>query len=127
MNDNLEVTWSEQERAEGERHRDAWEEFFSSMESENPTPESSLTEDTERPRIAEVLARYERELLQYPNVVGVAPGILTKQGKPTAEPCIVVYVQRKIPLGKLSTSETLPRKLDGIALDVVEIGMPVAF
>ena len=48
--------------------------------------------------MAAVLARHEAELLRYPNVVAVAPGIRTKRGRPTGEACVVVYVERKIPV-----------------------------
>ena len=126
MNDNLGVNWSEEEQAAGERVREAWEEFFSAAEGENSTIEPSFMGGTERPRVTEVLARYEGELLQHPNVVGVAEGIRTKQGKPTGEQCIVVYVDQKVPLAELSTSATLPPHLEGIPIDVVEIGMPEA-
>ena len=126
MNDNLGVSWSEKDKAAGEKVREAWEEFFSVAEDENTTIEPSLTGGSERLQVAEVLARYEGELSTHPNVVGVAQGIRTKQGKPTGEPCIVVYVDRKVPLAELSTSATLPPHLEGIPIDVVEIGMPEA-
>jgi len=41
----------------------------------------------------------------------------------TAEPSFVVYVQNKIPAGNLSRSQMVPKKLDGLNTDVVEIGV----
>jgi len=34
----------------------------------------------------------------------------------------VVYVSRKLPKSKLGASELLPREIDGVPVDVVEVG-----
>ncbi len=60
--------------------------------------------------------------MRYPNVVGVAPGVRMVQGKPTGERCLVVYVERKIPRTKLKEDEILPREIEGVPVDVVEVG-----
>jgi hypothetical protein len=115
--------WSEEEQAAGEQQRQAWEEFFSAAETADETSEQPPLGGAEEPRIAEIQARHEAELLRYPNVVGVADGIRTKGGKPTGERCLVVYVERKIPRAELEKSEILPSDIEGIPVDVVEVGI----
>lgn len=122
MKQELKPSWSEEQRAAGEQLRQAWEEFFSAAGTAEETSKHPLLGRAEELRIAEVRARHEAELLRYPNVVGVAEGIRTKQGKPTGEPCLVVYVERKIPRAKLEKSEILPTEIEGIPVDVVEVG-----
>ncbi len=73
-------------------------------------------------RIAAVRARHEQELLRYPNVVGAAVGVRMRQGTPTGERCLVVYVERKLPRDQLAAGELLPTEVEGVPLDVVETG-----
>jgi hypothetical protein len=72
--------------------------------------------------VAAVQARHERELLRYPNVVGVATGTPTRRGKPTAGPGLLVLVSRKVPERELAPEERLPREIEGVPVDVVETG-----
>ena len=46
----------------------------------------------------------------------------TKQGKPTGEHCIVVYVSQKIPSNQLNEDEILPSHVEGVPVDIVEAG-----
>ena len=66
--------------------------------------------------------KYEAQLLSYPNVVGVAVGLRQKEGEYTEEKCIVVYVKKKIDSDYLKPAEIIPRKLDGVLVDVQESG-----
>ena len=121
MKQELKPNWPEDQRAAGERFRQAWDDFFSA----NPpggSLEESLRGGTVPSKISEVRARHEDELLRYPHVVGVSEGIRTKQGKPTGEPCLVVLVERKIPVGELDPGGILPAEIEGIRVDVVEVG-----
>ena len=117
-----ESEWPEEQKAAGERLNQAWDEFFSAAEPAQEISESHLQIGDKQVRIAQIRARYESELLRYPNVVGVAEGIRTMEGKPTGEQCLVVYVEKKIPRSELEKSEILPSELEGIPVDVVEIG-----
>lgn len=65
---------------------------------------------------AAVMARHELDLMHRANVVALAEG--TSNG----QPCITVYVSRKVPLSDLSERDVLPRQLDGIRVEVVESG-----
>ena len=121
MERELEPRWPEEERAAVERSRDAWEQFFASGGNEPGHGDLPLGDDQE-PKARDVRARYEQELLRYPNVVGVTTGIRTRQGAPTREPCLVVYVERKVPAESLASDELLPAEIEGVPVDVVQTG-----
>jgi intein/homing endonuclease len=73
--------------------------------------------------------RVPRDLWQrikrYPNVVGYSsqlqPRIRAGRVIPE-EKCIRVYVKKKLPLIQLKPEHVIPREIDGIPVDVVEIG-----
>jgi len=118
----LEPRWSKEQKEAGEQARQAWEDYFSEAETAEEPFEQDLLRPPGDPRMAEIRAKHEAKLLRYPNVVGVAEGTRTKEGKPTGEPCLVVYVERKVPPGELDDSGILPTEIEGIPVDVVEIG-----
>ena len=121
MKQELKPNWHEDQRAAGERFRQAWDEFFSASEPGGASEQFSPG-GAESAKIAEVRARREGELLRYPHVVGVTDGIRTRQGKPTGEHCLVVLVERKVPETELDRGDMLPREIDGVPVDVVEVG-----
>jgi hypothetical protein len=88
--------------------------------TENSGPLAGFSD--EEARIAQVRARHEADLLRFPNVVGVDEGIKTRGGERTGDRCIVVYVARKIPRDQLAAGDVLPTELEGVPVDVVEIG-----
>jgi hypothetical protein len=61
---------------------------------------------------------FQESLLAKPNVVGVAVGLKNQVG----EPSVVVLVQQKLPLAALSADAMVPKELDGVRTDVVEVG-----
>ncbi|MCC6894702.1 MAG: hypothetical protein IT321_17920 [Anaerolineae bacterium] len=61
---------------------------------------------------------FQNSLLAKPNVVGVAVGLKNSVG----DPSVVVLVERKVPVAALSASETVPKEVDGVKTDVVEVG-----
>lgn len=113
---------SQQDRLKGKRLKQAWEQFAAERPPDGTARLPGLSDRLEDQRLSAALAKHEAALLGYPNVVGVAPGIRTRRGKPTGEPCLVVYVHRKIPKPKLLASAVLPHEIDGVPIDVVEIG-----
>jgi len=118
----LHPSWSKQDQLKGERMHQVWEQFFSQRQ---PTEEGSVPSVFDRAvdqRLSAARVKHEAALLSYPNVVGVAEGIRTRRGKPTGDRCLVVYVSRKLPKSKLGASELLPREIDGVPVDVVEVG-----
>ncbi len=73
-------------------------------------------------RARAVKAKYEAELMAHPGVVGVGIGLRQRGGELTNEVCIVVMVRRKIPRALLEESERLPHVLEGVPVDVQEVG-----
>ena len=62
-------------------------------------------------------------LLGYSNYVGYAEDIGNiKCGKKTGEDAITIFVSKKLPTKQLADSEILPKKINGIQTDVLEIG-----
>jgi len=74
-------------------------------------------------RVRTVKQAYERELLQKPNVVGVGIGLRTRGGQLTDELGIVVSVTKKQPLDLLEADDLIPTELEGVPVDVQEVGV----
>jgi len=64
----------------------------------------------------------ESKLLRLKNVVGVGIGNKVTKGVDTKRQCIKVYVEKKVEAYNLSQKEIIPRTLDVIETDVIEIG-----
>lgn len=118
--------WTDEQIEAGKRNRQAWEEHFSAADPVKTEKEPFKLTSEEAVKLAKIRAHYEPELLRYPNVVAVGESVQTKRGKPTGRPCIVVFVERKIPRDQLGEDEILPEELEGIPVDVVEAGGIVA-
>jgi len=60
----------------------------------------------------------------YPNVVGFSLNYQKKivGGQETEEPCLRIYVSKKVPKDYLTSDIIIPSSIDGIKTDVVEIG-----
>ncbi len=61
------------------------------------------------------------------NVNGVGLGHKIVNGKDTGELCLTVLVKKKLPLSELTRANQIPKSLDNIQLDVVEIGHVYAY
>jgi len=73
-------------------------------------------------RAAEVQQRYERELMSKANVVGVGTGWRHKNGQVTNDVAVVVMVDKKVPLDRLARDDVIPAQLEGVPVDVQEVG-----
>ncbi|RME76258.1 MAG: hypothetical protein D6784_06210 [Chloroflexi bacterium] len=73
-------------------------------------------------QIRRVKARYEQSLLQRPNVVGVGIGFKMEHNRPTDTLALVVNVKQKLPAAELSPDDILPTELEGVPVDVQEVG-----
>lgn len=111
-------TWSAEQKAAGDQMRDAWDEFFRATPARK-TDEPLGGRDI---RLLDVRIRHEAELMRYPNVVGIADGVRMRGGKPTGQPAIIVYVERKVPREDLAGHDLLPEEIEGVPVDVVETG-----
>ncbi len=62
------------------------------------------------------------ELLGKANVVGVGVGYVRRGGLRTDEVGLVVLVRRKRPASELAVSDRVPAQIDGVPVDVQEVG-----
>jgi len=67
--------------------------------------------------------KYRGKLLGLKNVVGVGVGYKNVGGDNTGAPSYIVYVEKKVHSSELSRSHIVPRQIDGLDTDVVEIGV----
>jgi hypothetical protein len=73
-------------------------------------------------RVLAVKARHESELMRKSNVIGVGIGFREKAGQLTEEITLVVNVTRKLPRSQLAPEDFVPREIEGVPVDVREIG-----
>jgi hypothetical protein len=69
-----------------------------------------------------VKARHESQLMQKANVIGVGVGYRERGGKLTGEVALVVNVTRKLPRYRLDPEDFIPNDIEGVPVDVREIG-----
>ncbi len=72
--------------------------------------------------IKQVKEASKDNLLAMQNVVGVGVGYQIKGGEQTGNYAIVVMVTRKLPLPALAPNAILPKNVDGVTIDVIEVG-----
>ena len=82
--------------------------------------EQNLKDATDR--ILAVKQLHEDDLLSKPNVVGVAIGFRQAGGQTTDTLALVVMVSHKLPQSTLDPADQIPLTLDGIPVDVQEVG-----
>jgi hypothetical protein len=73
-------------------------------------------------QVTKIKAHYEKELMKLANVIGVGIGFKYKKGQPTDEVALVVNVSQKKPLTDLSKQDIIPSELEGVLVDVQEVG-----
>jgi hypothetical protein len=78
-------------------------------------------------RITEVMQAHKGELLKKPNVVGVAVGFRQVEGESTDTLALVVMVDHKVPQDFLTPEQQIPSTLEGVLVDVQEIGEITAY
>lgn len=72
---------------------------------------------------AEAVKRaYESDLMSKANVVGVGTGLRQRGGKPTDDVAVVVMVRTKVPLSQLAPEDIIPAQIEGVPVDVQEVG-----
>ncbi len=64
----------------------------------------------------------ENELLSKANVVGVGLGMREKGGVRQDEVVLVVMVKQKMPRSQLAAEDIIPAEIDGVPVDVQEVG-----
>ena len=78
-------------------------------------------------KIRAIRRAYEAELMSKANVVGVGVGFQQQGGERTGELALVVMVKKKVPLEQLAPEDVIPSSLEGVPVDVQEVGELRAF
>lgn len=73
-------------------------------------------------RIQQVKEKHQDWLLAKPHVVGVGIGLRHKDGMRTNQLALVVMVDQKVPRVLLSEEDLIPSEIDGVPVDVKEVG-----
>lgn len=76
---------------------------------------------------SEVKARHEADLMNRPGVIGVGVGLRQRDGITTDEVAIVVLVEEKRPPADVPAGELLPEMVEGVPVDVIEVGAIQAY
>jgi hypothetical protein len=74
-------------------------------------------------KAAEVKDKYLDWLMRMPHVIGVGIGFAKKGGERTADVALIVMVDRKLPESDLNPQTVIPHQLDGVRVDVQEMGV----
>lgn len=86
-----------------------------------------MNQSDQQAKITDIQARYADALMQKAHVVGVAVGLRKKEDVYTDEFCLVVMVDQKLPLDELAPEDRIPAEIEGIPVDVQELGVFSAF
>lgn len=73
-------------------------------------------------RYIKALIKTSSSLLRKKNVVGVGVGLKKSGQERTKRPALIVFVEKKIAPGEMDKNHLVPRKVEGLETDVVEIG-----
>ena len=65
---------------------------------------------------------HEPALLAKANVLGVGVGVRQHSGKSSTEVAVVVLVRRKVPASQLAPQDRIPSEIEGVPVDVQEVG-----
>jgi hypothetical protein len=88
----------------------------------NPTGnQADIQQATENARA--VKRAYASQLLSKANVVGLGVGFCQQDGERTDTVGLVVMVKQKLPKEQLSAEDVLPVEIDGVPVDVQEVGV----
>jgi len=78
-------------------------------------------------QIQSIQDRYTDLLMSKPHVIGVGAGMQQRGGKPTGEMALVVMVDQKVATDDLDTNDRIPNHIEGVPVDVQEMGTFTAF
>jgi hypothetical protein len=79
-------------------------------------------ENTHYEKVKRVKEKYEDFLMSKEGVVGCSIGYKVVRGERTRELSIVCLVKEKKPEESLSKKDLVPREIEGVPVDVVEVG-----
>ncbi|NIM96176.1 MAG: hypothetical protein GTO18_20960 [Anaerolineales bacterium] len=84
--------------------------------------ESGHEDDLTYEQVRAVKNAHETDLLKKANVVGVGVGLKQHGGEFASEVVLVVMVERKVPNALLDPQDVIPDEIDGVPVDVQEVG-----
>ena len=73
-------------------------------------------------RVKRILRYHRRKLMTMDNVVGTGMGYKIINGKTTNQPAVLVLVKKKLPESKLRSRQVIPKMLNEVVTDVIEVG-----
>ena len=73
-------------------------------------------------KVKAVKRAHEDELMAKANVVGVGVGLSEKGGVRTRSVALVVMVSQKVPRSQLAAEDIIPAQIEGVPVDVQEVG-----
>ena len=73
-------------------------------------------------RASQVQAKYADQLMRKLHVIGVAVGHPIQKGVRSPNVGVIVMVDHKVPPDQLAPDELIPGQLDGVRVDVQEMG-----
>ena len=65
---------------------------------------------------------YASQLMAKANVVGVGVGFCTRDGQRTGQVGLVVMVSKKLPSAGLDPGDFIPHEIEGVPVDIQEVG-----
>lgn len=72
--------------------------------------------------IRRVKEKYETLLLSKKNVIGVGIGFREKDGQMTDQMALIVSVSKKLSTSEVSAADFIPIEIEGVPVDVKEVG-----
>ncbi len=81
-----------------------------------------ISEDQVFEQVKAVQAEHADSLMKLPNVIGVGIGYCRRKDSPIEEPGLVVIVDHKVPVAQLAEADIIPREIDGVQVEVRELG-----
>jgi len=83
----------------------------------------SLSQEDQMAQATAAQTKYGEELMRKAHVQGTAIGLEKVGGKYTSRVALVVMVDQKVPLEQLTAANRIPDELDGVPVDVQEVGV----
>lgn len=73
-------------------------------------------------RAVRVRQQHEPALMAKANVLGVGVGLRQRSGASQTEVAVVVLVRHKVPIAQLAPQDRIPPEIEGVPVDVQEVG-----
>ena len=74
-------------------------------------------------QVAQVKKMNQQQIMAKPNVVGVGVGYRERGRRITDELCVVALVRKKLPMSALHPADLVPKQVQNVATDVLEVGV----